>query len=259
MHLTPREVEKLMVHNAGYLAQKRLARGLRLNHVESIALIAAQLHEFIRDGEKKVAELMDLGKQFLGRREVLPGVPEMIAGLQVEGTFPDGTKLVSVHDPISNDKGNLELCFYGSFLPQPDPSVFADDSGVSDRLTPFEPGEVMTEEGEVELLAGRESISLKVTNTGDRPIQIGSHFHFMEVNAALRFDREKAYGKKLDIPAGKAIRFEPGDEKTVDLVDYAGAKIICGFNGIAEGEINDSNRSAAMQRVQAGNYLHSST
>ena len=99
MHLAPRDIDKLLLHNAGFLAQKRLARGVRLNYPESVALIASQLLELIRDG-RRVAELMDLGRRFLGRRQVMRGVPEMIAEVQVEGTFPDGTKLVTVHEPI---------------------------------------------------------------------------------------------------------------------------------------------------------------
>ena len=91
MHLSPREIEKLMLHNAGFLAQKRLARGLALNHPEAVALIAAVILEFIRDG-KRVAELMNLGRQLLGRNQVMFGVPEMIYDVQVEGTFPDGSK-----------------------------------------------------------------------------------------------------------------------------------------------------------------------
>ncbi len=119
MHLSPREIDKLLLHNAGGVAQKRLARGLRLNYPESVALISAQLLEFIRDG-RSVAELMDLGRRFLGRRQVMPGVPEMIAEVQVEGTFPDGTKLVTVHHPIAAENGDLSLALYGSFLPLPD-------------------------------------------------------------------------------------------------------------------------------------------
>jgi len=99
MHLTPREVDKLVLHQAGFLAQKRLARGLRLNYVEAVALISTQLLEFIRDG-RSVAELMDLGRRLLGREEVMEGVAPMIDEVQVEGTFPDGTKLVTVHHPI---------------------------------------------------------------------------------------------------------------------------------------------------------------
>src|SRR5678815_302449 len=123
MHLSPREIEKLVLHQAGSLAQKRLARGLRLNHPEAVALIATQLLEFIRDGHS-VAELMDLGRKFLGRNQVMPGVPEMIHDVQVEGTFPDGTKLVTVHHPVSGENGDLALALYGSFLPVPDLAAF---------------------------------------------------------------------------------------------------------------------------------------
>ena len=118
MHLTPREIDKLLLHHAGFLAQKRLARGLRLNYPEAVALIATQLLELIRDG-RSVAELMDLGRTLLGRDRVMDGVPEMIDEVQVEGTFPDGTKLVTVHHPIVAEHGDLALALYGSFLPVP--------------------------------------------------------------------------------------------------------------------------------------------
>src|ERR687896_1494261 len=108
MHLTPREIDKLMLHQAGFLAQKRLARGVRLNYPEAVALIAMQLLEFIRDG-RSVAELMDLGRQLLGRSDVADGIAEMIDEVQVEGTFPDGTKLVTVHHPIVSEQGNRAL------------------------------------------------------------------------------------------------------------------------------------------------------
>ena len=115
MHLTPREVDKLILHQAGFLAQKRLARGVRLNYVEAVALIATQLLEFIRDG-RSVADLMDLGRRFLGTRDVLDGVPKMLDEVQVEGTFPDGTKLVTVHNPVVAERGDHALALYGSFL-----------------------------------------------------------------------------------------------------------------------------------------------
>src|SRR5690349_4305757 len=123
MHLTPHETDKLALHQAGFLAQKRLARGLRLNYPEAVALIATQILELIRDG-RSVAELMDVGRRLLGRAQVMPGVPEMIAEVQVEGTFPDGTKLVTVHHPIALDQGDLALALHGSFLPVPDASLF---------------------------------------------------------------------------------------------------------------------------------------
>src|SRR3977135_1483581 len=118
MHLTPREIDKLILHQAGFLAQKRLARGVRLNYVEAVALIATQLLEFIRDG-RPVAELMDLGRRILGRADVMDGVAELVHEVQIEGTFPDGTTLVTVHNPIVAEHGNLELARYVSFLPVP--------------------------------------------------------------------------------------------------------------------------------------------
>jgi urease subunit gamma/beta len=249
MHLSPREIDKLLLHNAGVVAQKRLARGLRLNYPEAVALIACQLLEFIRDG-RSVAELMDLGRKFLGRNQVMVGVPEMIHDVQVEGTFPDGTKLVTVHHPIAAENGDLALALYGSFLPLPALALFEPSA------TAVSPGEVMAAEGELELNAGRGAISLPVTNLGDRPIQVGSHYHFIETNSHLRFDRAKAYGKRLDIPAGTAVRFEPGETKTVKLVDIAGQKKIHGGNNLATGEVSDANRARALQRVRENEFAH---
>src|ERR1043166_9052209 len=163
MRLTPREIEKLLLHNAGVLAQKRLARGLRLNHPEAVALIATQLLEFIREG-KSVAELMDVGRQLLGRNQVLSGVPEMIAEVQVEGTFPDGTKLVTVHHPIARDDGDLALALYGSFLPVPSRDRFA---AMEETVIP---GERFIAPGEILLNEGRREAALVVINKGDRPI-----------------------------------------------------------------------------------------
>jgi urease subunit gamma/beta len=249
MHLSPRELDKLTLHQAGMLAQKRLARGLRLNHPEAVALIAAQLLEFIRDG-RRVAELMNLGRRFLGRNQVLAGVPEMIGEVQVEGTFPDGTKLVTVHHPIAAEHGDLALALHGSFLPVPELSCFPPLPAEP------EPGACEVLEGEIELNAGRATVEVAVTNLGDRPVQVGSHYHFIETNAALKFDRALAYGKRLDIPAGAAVRFEPGEAKTVRLVDIAGRKIIRGGNNLAGGKISAAGRTAALKRVQQNRFAH---
>jgi urease subunit beta len=100
------------------------------------------------------------------------------------------------------------------------------------------PGEIITQPGDIELNAGRETIRIRVANTGDRPIQVGSHFHFYEVNSALQFDRETTKGMRLNIPAGTAIRFEPGDEKEVELVAIAGSREIYGFNGLINGKLD---------------------
>ncbi len=249
MHLSPRELDKLTLHQAGSLAQKRLARGLRLNHPEAVALIATVLLEFIRDG-KSVAELMNLGRQLLGRNQVMSGVPEMIYDVQVEGTFPDGSKLVTVHHPIASENGDLKLALHGSFLPVPDVSVF---KAVADEPSP---GSTEIKAGEIELNVGRATAELPVTNLGDRPIQVGSHYHFIETNAALQFDRGVAFGKRLDIPAGTAVRFEPGETKTVKLVEIGGKKIIRGGNNLASGKVSAVSKKAALKNVKAKGFSH---
>ncbi|KAH9966265.1 urease [Lactifluus volemus] len=185
MRLSPREHEKLALHQLGFLAQKRLARGLRLNQTEANALIASQLQERIRDGVHSVADLMQYGKNLLGRRHVLPSVPSLLHEIQVEGTFHDGVFLVTVHDPISSEDGDIVAALYGSFLPIP-----------SNDLFPL-PGAVIARKDNIVINKGRERIRLRVTNTGDRPVQIGSHYHFIETNAALSFDRDRAYGNAL--------------------------------------------------------------
>ena len=207
MELSPREKDKLLVFTAALLAERRMQKGLKLNYPEAIALISAAIMEGAREG-KTVAELMDHGRSLLSGDDVMDGVAEMIHDVQVEATFPDGTKLVTVHDPI-----------------------------ISDRAASLVAGEVITEAGDIELNAGREKIEVDVANTGDRPIQVGSHYHFYETNPALRFEREPTKGFRLDIPAGTAVRFEPGQSRKVRLVQYAGDRQIYGFNAKVMGKV----------------------
>src|SRR6266436_3369504 len=115
------------------------------------------------------------------------------------------------------------------------------------------PGEYVLGDGEIEANAGRRTVELTVANTGDRPIQVGSHFHFFEVNRALRFERGKAWGMRLNVPAGTAVRFEPGDEKVVTLVELAGAREVHGLNALADGKVDDTRRAESVRRAgQAG-------
>lgn len=224
MHLSPRDIDKLLLHGAGFLAQKRLARGLRLNYPESIALLATQLLEFIRDGERSVAELMDLGRNLLGKKQVLPGVERLAHEVQVEGTFMDGTKLVTVHDPICLEHGDLSLALYGSFLPVPELSAFELEERDSTRAS-VHAGEIDVAAGHIELYAGRARVAIEVTSRGDRPIQVGSHYPFERTNGALEFDRALAVGKHLDVPAGTAVRFEAGETRSVTLVESSNGSI----------------------------------
>jgi urease subunit gamma/beta len=163
--------------------------------------------------------LMSMGAQILTDEQVMEGIPEMIAEVQVEATFPDGTKLVTVHQPITG-------------------------RGSKNASSAIEPGEYHIAPGQIEMNVNRQIIQLLVGNTGDRPIQVGSHFHFYEVNRALAFSREQAFGMRLDIPAGTAVRFEPGEEKPVQLVELGGAKISHGLNGLTKGEAIQGQMSA---------------
>jgi urease subunit gamma/beta len=212
MELTPREKDKLLLFTAALLAERRMERGLRLNYPEAVAYISAAIMEGAREG-RSVAELMDSGRSLLTADQVMEGVETMVHEVQVEATFPDGTKLVTVHDPI---------------LP-------THSTPMSDNA----PGELIAVEGERELNAARKRLQLTVANTGDRPIQIGSHYHFAETNPALEFDRDSARGYRLDIAAGTAVRFEPGQTREVTLVAYAGARRVYGFNGAVMGELEE--------------------
>ena len=206
MNLTPREKDKLIVAMAANVARRRLERGVKLNHPEAVALITDVVVEGARDG-RSVADLMEAGAQVLHASQVMEGIAAMIHDIQVEATFPDGTKLVTVHNPIRGDASELV------------------------------PGETLTATGDIVMNSGRETVSLTVSNTGDRPIQVGSHYHFFETNPALDFERGKARGFRLDIPAGTAVRFEPGQMRDVRLVALAGTREVYGFRGEVMGKL----------------------
>ncbi|MES9940763.1 MAG: urease subunit gamma [Candidatus Thiodiazotropha sp. 6PLUC2] len=212
MELTPREKDKLLLFTAGLLAERRKEKGLKLNYPEAMAYISCAILEGAREGQT-VAQLMDFGRTLLSGDDVMPGISEMIHEVQVEATFPDGTKLVTVHDPIL-------------------PSA----RGQEDTIVP---GETITMPGERQLNEGRDRVTLSVANTGDRPIQVGSHYHFAETNPALSFDREQARGYRLDIAAGTAVRFEPGQTREVTLVAFAGKREVYGFNGAVMGPLEE--------------------
>ncbi|MBK8017189.1 MAG: urease subunit beta [Betaproteobacteria bacterium] len=228
MLLTPTELERLTIYTAAELARKRRAKGLRLNHPEATAIIADEILEGAREG-RSVADLIGFGSTLLSTDDVMPGVGDMMPVLQVEATFPDGTKLVTVHDPIRPGRKPAELAHV--------------------------PGEIIPADGDIEINAGRRRATLRARNTGDRPIQIGSHYHFFEANRALEFDRGTAFGMHLDIPAGTAVRFEPGEEKEVHLVSFGGTGEIHGLNGLTNGSTrSDIIREQALQLARSRGY-----
>jgi urease subunit gamma/beta len=214
MDLLPREKDKLLLFTAALLAERRKARGLKLNYPEAVAYISAAILEGARDG-RTVAELMSLGTKVLGPDEVMDGVAELIPEVQVEATFPDGTKLVTVHHPIAQ----------------------APHAGAVGAIT--------AREGSLEINQGRPTLKVTVANTGDRPIQVGSHYHFYETNPALSFDRPPTRGYRLNIAAGTAVRFEPGQSRDVELVAYAGLRAVHGFRGEVSGLLDDQDEVTA--------------
>src|SRR5581483_5096389 len=224
MHLSPKETDRLLVFLAAELARRRRARGLRLNYPEARALIADEICEGARDG-RSVAELMGIGASILSEDDVLPGVGKLVSILQVEAMFPDGQKLVTVHEPIGPGRA-------------------------SGAVEGIEPGELRLADGDIVLNEGRESVTLTVRNLGDRPVQVGSHYHFFEVNPELEFDRAAAFGMRLDIPAGTAVRFEAGQEKEVELVSFGGERVLEGLNLLTSG----ADREAALERARDGGY-----
>lgn len=251
LHLSPREVDHLTLHTAGRLAQYRLARGVRLNVPESVALITMQMMEKIRDGEDDVATLMTVGQSLLGQRQVLPGVSKLVKDVQIEATFPDGTKLLTVHSPIAALDGNMDLALEGSFLPSPDLSKFGDMEDDE-----YYPGAVLTGDKPIILNEGQGLVEVSVTNTGDRPIQVGSHYAFVETNKALEFDRKVAIGKRLSVPSGASVRFEPGETKTVTLVEIGGKKRVVTGNRLTDGVASEDRIDEIMERVKKGGFKH---
>jgi urease subunit gamma/beta len=191
---------------AGMVARDRLERGVRLNHPEAVALLSTWVIERAREGVG-VAELMETGRQVLTVDDVMPEVPAMLHDVQVEATFPDGRKLVTIHHPISGEVAEG-------------------------------PGARHLGEGSLEINADRgpaERRLLVIVNTGDRPVQIGSHLHLPDANVALDFDRDAAQGFRLDIASGTSRRFEPGASREVAIVALRGARSVPGIQVRARG------------------------
>lgn len=225
MRLFPREIDRLLLHQAASLAKARKARGLLLTEPEARALIADAICEGAREGGT-VSDMVALASALLTEDDVMPGVAERIDVVMVEAFFPDGQKLVCVHEPIGPGKGATPQA--------PVPPRW--------RLA----------EGPIVVNQGRPTLRLRVESTADRPIQVGSHYHFFEVNPALRFDRAAAYGYRLDIPSGTTLRFEPGDTRDVDLVAIGGKRVVHGLAGLVNGPLDDpAVRQAAMDRLAA--------
>jgi len=227
MMLTPTEQERLTIFAAAELARRHRALGIKLSHPEAVAYICDELLYGARLG-RPLAELMSRGSTLLTTDDVMPGVADMLPVLNIEGMFPDGAKMITVHQPIR--------------------------PGTQAAGGPA-PGAIIAADGTIELNAGRRRVTLRVTNTGDRPVQVGSHYHFFEANAALAFDRAAAFGMRLDVPAGASARFEPGDAKEVTLVELGGDGVVTGLNHLTDGLVkSDAVKGAAVARARARGF-----
>jgi urease subunit gamma/beta len=225
MNLSPTELERLTIFTAAEHARRLKARGVKLSHPEAVAFIADEMLLAARCG-MVYEEIVNLGATLLTPEDVEPGVPTLTEFVAVEASFPEGTKLVIVFRPIGDGQEDGEI-----------------------------PGEIIAADGEIDINQGRARIKLDVLNTGDRDIQVRSHAHFFEANPALEFNRQAAFGFRLDVPSGSGIRFEPGIARRVSLVAMAGNRIIHGQAGLTEGHLdNEETASAALKSARARGY-----
>jgi len=225
MRLTPTERDRLLLFTAAELARARRARGLALNVPEATALIADTVAEAARDGVR-LGEAIAAGRAALGPDDVLPGVADLVPEVWVEAVFDDGSRLVVVPDPF----GGTSL---GSAAP----------------------GALQEPEAEVPSVVPT-TVQVTVQNTATVPISVTSHFHFFEVNPRLHFDRAAAYGHRLAIDAGSAVRFDPGSTTTVGLAPIGGGRVVIGFAGLVDGPLDAAGaKDAALAKARATGFL----
>ncbi|MET0899935.1 MAG: urease subunit beta [Mycobacterium sp.] len=207
MNLTPTEIERLTLFSAAELARRNLREGILLSHPEAVALL---VDEVMVAARKNMAydEVIDLAAGLLRAEQCEPGVPDMVRIVTLDAPFIDGTKLVTLIDPITPGQDDIR------------------------------PGEIIVGDEPVELFPGAERVALTVVNRGDRDIQVRSQSHFFETNSALEFDRRASWGHKLDIASGAGVRFEPGIPVDVQLVPMAGDRVIHGFSGLVDGPLD---------------------
>jgi urease subunit gamma/beta len=233
VQLTPSERDRLLIFTVAELARARRARGLRLNVPEATALIADTVAEAARDGRRH-AEAIEIGCAVLGPDDVLPGVADVLHDVKVEAVFDDGTRLVVVPDPIGG--GSLGALAPGAIAVAADPGA---DPALDD---------VRSERMDV--------VTVEVVNTATVPITVTSHFHFLEVNPRLSFDRGAAYGRHLDIAAGASTTFEPGQAQSVRLVPIRGERVVIGFAGLVDGALDAPGaRERALDLLRATGFL----
>ncbi|MFI6582354.1 urease subunit gamma [Embleya sp. NPDC050493] len=256
MRLTPTERDRLLIFTAAELARARRARGLLLNVPEAAALIADTVCEAARDGAR-LADAIDAGRSVLGVTDVLPGVVDVLADVKVEAVFDDATRLAVVTDPFRSGEGlpagagEVHCHGHGSrsgavAAPVSGPGSLGDDA----------PGAVIPGGPAMDPYAHADLARIPVTNTSEVPISVTSHFHFFETNPRLRFDRAIGYGRRLAIPAGSTVRFDPGATVEVRLVPIGGARVAIGFAGLVDGPLDAPGAlEEALRKAHACGYL----
>jgi urease subunit gamma/beta len=233
VQLTPAERDRLLLFTVAELARRRRARGLRLNVPEATALIADTVAEAARDGVRH-EDALAAGRAVLGPDDVLPGVADILLDVKVEAVFDDGTRLVVVPDPIGG--GSLGAAAPGAVEVAADPDL--DPSADEERS------------------ARLDIVEVEVTNTAPVPITVTSHFHFLEVNPRLAFDRAAAYGRHLDIAAGSSTAFAPGETQLVRLAPIRGGRVVIGFAGLVDGPLDAPGaRDRALVLLRATGFL----
>jgi urease subunit gamma/beta len=201
MRLTQTEIDRVLIFNIAEMARRRRAKGLRLNHPEAVALISDEMMERAREGAD-YQEVRNLGLSLLTPADVMEGVPALCRGLTLEPMFEDGPRIIVLPDPIAG----------------------APAEGA--------PGERLLADAPIEGNAGRDVVTVEVTNGSDHMVNVSSHYHFYEVNPRMVFDRAHAYGRHLDIQAGRSEIWQPGETRTVSLVPYAGDRVVDGFQRV---------------------------
>ena len=221
-------LNRLTIFTMAELARRRRARGRKLNVPEATAIVCDEIMEWAWDG-MPLAEVIDRASSLLSRGDLMDGVPEIVGSIEVDALFPSGTALVVVSEPFGPLDGGIDGA----------------------------PGEVISAAGPVAIGSNAgDPVSITVRNPTDVPIEVTSHFHFSEANRHLEFDRRRAYGMRLDLPAGESVRWRAGATREVDLIPIGGAREVWGFAGIVDGPLDQIDATAALDESIRRGYTH---
>jgi urease subunit gamma/beta len=229
MNLSPTEMDRLIIFTAAEVARRNRRLGIRLSHPEAVAFLTDEVLVAARR-DMPYSQIRDMASRLLTTDDVEPGVAEMVTMLYIECMFAEGTKVMALFEPIQRGQQPL--------------------------LDTLIPGEIISPPDDIEMFTDLPVVTIDVTNTGDRDIQVRSHTHFFETNRALQFDRAAAYGMKIDRPSGTGIRFEPGVVKSVRLVPIDGNRLIRGAAGLVMGALDAPGaKEKSLELARARGYL----